>query len=196
MQHGKSPSGHTHLYAPPLAPGQGPFWTYRPLPRPPSVLLVTSRSSSKRSVWILLEWMKLLNAVETCTFVPNYICSWVFKPQDHFYRSQTKFAKVMFSQVFVCPQGGLCPGGSLSMESLSRGSLSRESLSRGLCLGGGGSVSRGVSVLVQGSLSRGSVSRRVSVRETSCMVTSGQYAPYWNAFLLHISSSSKLPLCF
>ena len=31
------------------------------------------------------------------------------------YRPQTKFAKVMFSQVFVCPQGGLCPVGSLSV---------------------------------------------------------------------------------
>ena len=31
------------------------------------------------------------------------------------YRSQTKFVKVMFSQVFVCPQVGvLCPGVSLS----------------------------------------------------------------------------------
>ena len=25
--------------------------------------------------------------------------------------TQTKFVQVMFSQVFVCPQGGLCPGG-------------------------------------------------------------------------------------
>ena len=48
------------------------------------------------------------------------------------YRSQTKFAKVMFSQVSDCPQGGvsvsvhreeisvqgvLCPGRSLSKES-------------------------------------------------------------------------------
>ena len=27
-----------------------------------------------------------------------------------YYRPQTKFAKVMFSQVFVCLQGGLCQG--------------------------------------------------------------------------------------
>ena len=26
-----------------------------------------------------------------------------------YYRPQTKFAKVMFSQVSVCPQGGVCP---------------------------------------------------------------------------------------
>ena len=38
----------------------------------------------------------------------------------NYYRPQTKFAKVMFSQVSVCPQrgslsrGGLCQGGSLS----------------------------------------------------------------------------------
>ena len=30
--------------------------------------------------------------------------SWV-----NFYRPQTKFVKVMFSQVSVCPQGGVCP---------------------------------------------------------------------------------------
>ena len=43
-----------------------------------------------------------------------------------FHRPQTKFAKVMFSQVFDFPQGGLglCPGGSLSGVSLSGGSLS------------------------------------------------------------------------
>ena len=49
----------------------------------------------------------------------------------HLYRSQTKFAKVMFSQVFVCPgegsggvsvqgrslsRGDLCPGGGLCPE--------------------------------------------------------------------------------
>ena len=48
------------------------------------------------------------------------------------YRPQTKFAKVMFSQVFICPRGGKSlSGGSLSGgsmfgrgESLSGGSLS------------------------------------------------------------------------
>ena len=77
------------------------------------------------------------------------------------YRPQTNFAKVMFSQVFVCPQ----VGGPLSRW----GSLSRRwSLSRG-CLCPGESLSRGVSVQgvsVQGhlcsggSLSRGSLSER------------------------------------
>ena len=68
----------------------------------------------------------------------------------------------MFSQVSVCPQGGL---------------------SRSLS-GGGGSVKRG-------SLSRGVSGREgVSVRERppedrdTPMVTSGQYASYWDAFFL------------
>ena len=64
---------------------------------------------------------------------------------QYFYRPQTKFAKVIFSKVFVCPEGvvsvqgglypggfclrGLCPGGSLSREGLyPGGSLSREGL--------------------------------------------------------------------
>ena len=68
-----------------------------------------------------------------------------------YYRPQTKFAKVMFSQVFACPRGvsvsvmgrgrlcpgevsfwgGLCPGGSLSRGSLSR----RVCVQGGLCQG-------------------------------------------------------------
>ena len=62
------------------------------------------------------------------------------------YRPQTKFAKVMFSQVFVCPRGCLCPGGW--------------SLYRGSCPGQvsvWGSLSGRVSVW--GSLSGGSLSR-------------------------------------
>ena len=55
------------------------------------------------------------------------VLDWVY-----FYRPQTKFAKVMFLQVLVCPWGrglglclgGLCPGG------LRRGGWG------GLCLGG------------------------------------------------------------
>ena len=48
------------------------------------------------------------------------------------YRPQTKFAKVMFSQVFACPRGG--GGGSLSRgKSLSGG----VSVHRGLCQGEG-----------------------------------------------------------
>ena len=49
-----------------------------------------------------------------------------------------KFAKVMFSQVFVCPQGGLslCPGGSLSRGSLFKG-VSVQGVSVQWCLSGG-----------------------------------------------------------
>ena len=53
-----------------------------------------------------------------------------FRPVGYYYCPQTKFAKVMFSQLFVCPRGGLCPeeggqsGGSLSGGwSMSWGSL-------------------------------------------------------------------------
>ena len=35
----------------------------------------------------------------------------IFVSYANFYHPQTKFVKVMFSQVFVCPPGGLCPGG-------------------------------------------------------------------------------------
>ena len=89
-----------------------------------------------------------------------------------YYRPQTKFAKVMFSQVSVCPQGGglslclgslrprwrglcpedLCPGGSL----LGGGSVQRVlcpgglcpggSVQEGLCRGGGRSVKGEISV--------------------------------------------------
>ena len=54
---------------------------------------------------------------------------------QNFYRPQTKFAKVMFSQVFVCPQGGVSvQGGVFVQGGLSPGgSLS----GRGLCPGGG-----------------------------------------------------------
>ena len=61
---------------------------------------------------------------------------------------QTKFAKVMFSQVFVCPQGGLCPG-----------ILCPGGLFPGVGLCPGGSVPRW-------SLSRGVSVWGVSVRET------------------------------
>ena len=51
-----------------------------------------------------------------------------------FHRPQTKFAKVMFSQVFVFPQGGLglCPGESLSGGSLSGGLCPGEVSVRGV----------------------------------------------------------------
>ena len=78
----------------------------------------------------------------------------------YLYRLQTKFAKVMFSQVFVCPQGGgglgLCPGG-VSIQGVSvrgGGSLSMGvSIQGGLCPGG--SLSSGVSVQGWGGLCQG-----------------------------------------
>ena len=96
---------------------------------------------------------------------------------DNFYRPQTKFAKVMFSRVFVClggavvsvsVQGGLCPEGSLCPGGLCPGvsvqgvSFQGVSAQGGLCPGGlcpRGSLSRGVSVHGQ-SLSIGSLSRK------------------------------------
>ena len=57
----------------------------------------------------------------------------------------TKFAKLMFSQVFVCPQGG----GSLSKGDLCPGEGDLCPGEWGLCPGEGGSLSKG------GSLSRG-----------------------------------------
>ena len=111
----------------------------------------------------------------------------------NFLPPQKKFAEVMSSQLSVCPQGG--------PRSLSRG----VSVQGGLCPGGlcpGGSLSRGISV--QGGLFPGglcpagwSLSRGVvSVRETSCTVTSGRYASYWNAFLLLIYSARSLVCLF
>ena len=113
------------------------------------------------------------------------------------YHPQTKFVKVMFSQLSVCPQGDLylCPGGSLS-----RG------VCRGVCPGGvsirGVSVQGGLSggVCPGGSLSGGSLSRRFPVQGVSvqvglclgarsrswrpaCTVMRGQNASYWNVFL-------------
>ena len=105
----------------------------------------------------------------------------------YFFRPQTKFAKVMFSQMFVCPfvclkggggcfcAGGLCAGGLCS-----GGSLSREiSVYGGLCPGdlcpGGlcpwGSLSMGVSVhgvSVGGLCARGSLCKEVSVQGGLC----------------------------
>ena len=49
-----------------------------------------------------------------------------------YYRAQTKFAKVMFSQMSVCLQG---EGGGVSVSV--RGSMSRRSLSRAVSVQGG-----------------------------------------------------------
>ena len=104
------------------------------------------------------------------------------------YRLQTKFAKVMFSQVLVCPrgggvfvQGGLCPGGCLyrgSLVSFQGVSVQGNVFVQGCLCPGGVSVQRGVclggfcpgEVSVQGCLCpgglcpEGSLSRGVSVQ--------------------------------
>ena len=91
-----------------------------------------------------------------------------------FYRPQTKFAEVMSSQVSVCPRGsqslsgGLCPG-----ISVQRGvSLSRGSLSWGIS--------------VQGNPPGQRPPRQRPPQTETRTVTSGWYASYWNAFLLHL----------
>ena len=85
----------------------------------------------------------------------------------------------------VSVHGGLCLGGSLPGGGGSvHGSLSRESLCPG------------------GSLSGGSLSRGVSVRETPHTVMRGRYTSYWNAFLLvyyfvsHMQKQGYHPVLF
>ena len=73
------------------------------------------------------------------------------------------FTRVCHSVHGVSVQGGLCPGGSRS---------------RGLCTGGWVSVQGGLSS--RGSLSRG---EGFCQEYPPCMVKSGRYASYWNAFL-------------
>ena len=86
--------------------------------------------------------------------------------QSPFYRPKMKFAKVMFSQVFVCPQGVSIQG---------RGSLSRECLCQGSSLSGG-SLFDG-RLCPGGFCPEGSLSRGVSVRRP-CTVEDGRYAFY------------------
>ena len=74
-----------------------------------------------------------------------------------FYSPKTKFAKVMFSQVFVCPQGeGL--GGSLSGRHPAQRPPPRQRPPPG--------------------------QRPPLNKDLPWTVTDGQYASYWNAFLL------------
>ena len=83
---------------------------------------------------------------KNCSQIPNY-------------RPQTKFAKVMFLHVRVCPQGGMpALGGVCSWGVCSRG---------GACSGGG-------------ACSRGEWRPPSPLNGYCC----GWYASYWNAFLL------------
>ena len=74
----------------------------------------------------------------------------------HFYLPQTKFAKVMFSQVFVCPRGGVSASGGLHPGG------------GGVCIGG---------VCIQGGWPD------PTMGYYGIRATSGMYASYWNAFL-------------
>ena len=88
-------------------------------------------------------------------------------------------SRLVSVQVGLC-SGSLCPGGSLSRGSLSRGlcpgrSLSRGSLSRG---------SRYKQISLQGVSAQGVPVQGGLCPRGLCLVKSGQYASYWNAFLL------------
>ena len=131
----------------------------------PTFVAIVIRSTGHLCTSIVYTMAELFFGCNTFFFI-----NWT----RNIYRQQTKFAKVMFSQVSVCLQRGLCPEGvsvqrylcpegvSVQGMSLFRGCLSGGSLSGGLCPGdlcpgGGGSLSR--------------------------KVTCGRYASYWNTFL-------------
>ena len=93
-----------------------------------------------------------------------------------YYRPQTKFAKVMFLQVSVCPQGGVC-------VACGRG--------EGACVVGGfvwwGHAWQGGRVW-QGGMRGGG--RACHSRYYGIRSMSGRYASYWNAFLFSFFSHS------
>ena len=100
----------------------------------------------------------------------TYLCLNPFPSPDRMFSlplANEVWRKVMLSQVFVCPQGGLCmmslhvwlPGPMLLMGGLSP--WSHVPSKGGLCPEGGLCVEGGL--CPGGSLSRGSLSRRVSV---------------------------------
>ena len=107
----------------------------------------------------------------------------LFRNDLYDYRPQTKFAKVLFSQVFICPQGrvfvqgGLCPGGLCPRVSVQGGLCSGCLCPGGLCLWG----------LFPG----GSPSGRTPV-----MVKSGRYAYYWNAFVFKVPTLHVITIEF
>ena len=110
------------------------------------------------------------------------------------------WSKVMFSEAFVCAQGGrgtlydvttclaawshVPSGGSLSLHAHSGGSV-QGSVSGGLCPGG--SMSRGS---LSGGLCLGGVSVQgdsiPKQRSLPGAVKSGRYTSYWNVFLFQV----------
>ena len=97
------------------------------------------------------------------------------------YRPQTKFVKVMFLQVPVCPQGGLCLEGSLSRWVVP---VQGVSVQGDLCPGGGGLCPGGFcpgGLCPEGSLSRGSLfPRGVSVQDGEFLSRGGLCPGEWS----------------
>ena len=96
-----------------------------------TVLFSTSNSIVVHFSWTEINYVDIMqNEALLDSFInPERILCVII-----YYRPQTKFAKVMFSQVFVCTRGGSLSGGSLSRWSLSGG---------GICPGWGVSVQGG-----------------------------------------------------
>ena len=136
-----------------------------------------------------------------------------------FYRPQTKFAKVMFSQVSVCPSGGGVHGrgtcvvvggvhgrghawlGGRAWQGGMCGGRGEHAWQGGMCVCGGACMAgwacmaRGACVVEEGSMHGRGVCVCVcggggmcGRRDSHC---SGQYASYWNAFLL--ISEARVP---
>ena len=107
-----------------------------------------------------------------------------------YYRPQTKFAKVMFLQVSVCPRGGIhgCLGGAWLLRGeggtyvVAWGGV--HGCSRGACVvaPGGAWLLRGACVVAPGGVHGCSGGMHGFFHEIRSM--SGRYASYWNAFLL------------
>ena len=95
----------------------------------------------------------------------------------YFYRPQTKFAKVMFLQVCLSTGGGVHGGGGLGVCVVAGGMHGGEGLG-GMHGGGGMRDGRGGHVWWWGGC--------MGYNEIRSM--SGQYAPYWNAFLFTLNS--------
>ena len=145
-----------------------------------------------------MNWAQFKDPVSHMCCAGTVVASWSLtqevsssSPFDdkYFYRPQTKFAKVMFLQVSVCPQGGVhgCSQGGHAW------------LLRGACVVSPG----GACVVAPGG-------HAWLLRGGACMVAlgghawllwggvhgffneirsmSGRYASYWNAFLLLLNS--------
>ena len=139
----------------------------------------------------------------------------VFINKPYFDRPQTKFAKVMFLQVSVCPQGGrrACVAGGVHGSGGVHGRgvhgwghvWQRVACMAGRVRGGGGVHGRGAFV-VWGMRDRGACMAGGSMRDRYHEIRSisGRYASYWNAFLLILdkkgatdaSDKAKLPKGF